>query len=116
MTRPREPILDDAARISYQRRAQRLHQEREDAEAVGDTHRVAKAEQELDWLVNELERLTGLNGTSRQFANGAERARTSVQKALRRALVRIGKEDRELAQLLQADLITGARCCYRKSA
>ena len=110
---PREPILDRAARSAYQRRAQQLRDERDDAEAAGDLGRVARAEHEMDWLVQELRRVTGLTGAPRQFANAEERARTSVQKALRRALESIRKEDADLAQFLQTDIITGSRCCYR---
>ena len=110
---PREPVLDDAARAAYGRRAQELSQELEDAEATGDLGRASKAEQEMDWLTDQLTRLTGLGGTPRQFADAAERARTSVQKALRRAIDSVGKEDTEIAQTLKTDILTGTRCCYR---
>ena len=52
---------------------------------------------------------------ARAFPTEAERARSSVQKAIRRALARIGAADPEIHAYLEATIVTGIRCSYRPS-
>ena len=105
-------MLDTAARQSYARRAHELQTELEDAEACGDEARELAARTELDWLADELNRNTGLGGRSRRFSGEAERARTSVQKAIRRVLQQVERQDAALGQMLCARVVTRLRCCY----
>lgn len=106
-------VLDDEAREAYRRRARELQARLEDAQEAGDLAAAERLTAELDWLVTEVERATGLGGRSRRFADGSERARTAVRKAIRRALDRIGEVEPRIAEQLESDLVTGTRCCYR---
>ncbi|HEY7483289.1 MAG TPA: hypothetical protein VH912_02400 [Streptosporangiaceae bacterium] len=54
-----------------------------------------------------------MGGRPRQFADSAERARTSVGKAIKRAVRRITDADPVIGKELSATVQTGRRCCYR---
>jgi hypothetical protein len=60
----------------------------------------------------ELAASTGLGGRARTFADGRERARTAVQKAIRRAVARIGESTPVLGELLAASVQTGLVCRF----
>jgi hypothetical protein len=111
-TGPGQPVLDAAAKAAYRRRAEELRAEVDDADRCADLARAARARAELDVLIDELSRATGLLGRSRTFADTPERARTSVRKALRRALVAVAAVDEELAAELESRLVTGTRCTF----
>jgi tetratricopeptide (TPR) repeat protein len=106
-----QEVLDEDARRAYR---QRITELQEQIDAVGsDPARAEAARTELDWLLTELGRATGLAGRSRGFPTDAERARSSVQKAIRRALARIEAADPEIRAHLEASIVTGVRCSYR---
>jgi hypothetical protein len=108
----RQEVLDGTARSAYRRRVGELREEIDDAEALADIGRAARAKAELDQLLDELRRLTGLHGRARVFDDADERARTSVQKAIRRAIAAVSEVDPAMGQLLQASIVTGTRCAY----
>jgi len=112
---PSEPVLDARAKAEYRRRIEELRGEVDDAEACADLERAAKARFELDRFVEELARATGFGGRSRSFAGNAERARTSVHKAIKRALALITEVDPALGQEIGGHVVTGMRCVYHRS-
>ena len=112
---PGQDLLDEDARRAYRQRITELQQQIDEAEADSDPISAEVARSELDWLLAELGHATGLAGRSRTFPTDAERARSSVQKAIRRALVRIGTADPEIRAYLEATIVTGVRCSYRPS-
>jgi hypothetical protein len=107
-----EPVLDQRAKADYRRRIEELRSEVDDAEACADLERAAKARLELDRFVEELARSTGFGGRTRSFAGDAERARTSVHKAIKRALAQITEADPALGHEIGAHVVTGMRCVY----
>jgi hypothetical protein len=110
------PVLDAEARQAYRNRVIELEERLEIADLQGDPAGSQAARTELDWLVAELGRATGLGGRVRGFPHDAERARTSVQKAIRRALARISAADATLGAMLSDAVTTGSRCVYRPTA
>ena len=82
----RDPLLDPRAKAAYRRRIEELRTEADDAEQCADIERACTARLELDRYVEELARATGFGGSTRSFADSAERARVSVHKAIKRAL------------------------------
>ena len=110
---PPDPVLDATATASYRRRIADLRHEVDDAEACADLERLGRARAELDHLLEELARATGLAGASRSFTDNAERARVSVHKALKRALQTIGEADATIGRWLTSRLVTGMRCVLR---
>jgi hypothetical protein len=110
---PAEPVLDEAARAAYRIRIAELRAELDHADVIGDPDLGRRAQGELEWVEAELGRLTGLGGRARAFADPRELARTSVQKAIRRALARIRTADQSVADEIEHTLVTGTVCCYR---
>jgi tetratricopeptide (TPR) repeat protein len=107
-----QPLLDEQARQEVRRRLLDLQSDIDEADADADIERASRLRAELDALVDELTRTTGLGGRSRSFAGASERARTSVQKAIRRALDRIGEQAPGLAKSLGESVRTGTRCRF----
>jgi len=101
-----QELLDEDARRAYRERITEIQQQIDEAESESDLIRAEAARSELDWLLSELGHATGLAGRSRAFPTDAERARSSVQKAIRRALVRIGTADPEIRAFLEASIVT----------
>lgn len=106
-------LLDERAKREFRARVEELKSDIEEAETNNDTGRAAKAREELDFLVDELERVTGLGGRTRTFADPSEKARVSVTKAIRRVVDAIAKHDQGLAEYLRRTVSTGLFCSFR---
>jgi tetratricopeptide (TPR) repeat protein len=107
-----QPLLDPPALAAYRRRVTELEDELAEAERFADDERAARARIELDAVVDELARTTNRFGRTRSFSSSNERARTAVQKAVRRTLDHIAHEDPTLGAMLRASVRTGRTCCY----
>jgi tetratricopeptide (TPR) repeat protein len=107
-----EPVLDERAKAAYRRSIEELRSEVDDAEACADLERAARARADLDRFLEELARATGFGGRSRSFVGNAERARTSVNKAIKRALATISEADPALGREIGSKVVTGMRCVY----
>lgn len=107
-----QAIVDDQAREAYARRARELAEVLAEAREVGDLGLVERIEAELDRLTEEVERTTGLGGRARNFTGPAERARTAVRKAIKRAIDSIDAVEPAVGELLRATVSTGYQCTY----
>jgi tetratricopeptide (TPR) repeat protein len=105
-------LLDTKARAAYRRQIEALRNEVEDALAVEDDDRAAKAQVELDAFVAELARAVGLGGRDRRAASAAEKARLNVTRALRGAAARLTEALPEAGAALDRSLRTGLFCAY----
>jgi hypothetical protein len=105
-------VLDDRAKDEYRRRLTALATALDQAEDDGDDHRVELLRDEREALLEELRSATGLHGQSRTFAGPAERARTSVRKALMRAIEEISTVEPAIGKRILASVSTGSTCCY----
>ncbi len=114
--RSRQEVLDGDARRAYRLRIEQLRGELDAADAAGDAARAERAQAELDQLVSALGAATGLGGRARTFADGRERARTAVQKAIRRAVARIAEGAPVLGGALSTSIQTGLVCRYDPAA
>ncbi|REH54412.1 putative ATPase [Kutzneria buriramensis] len=103
-----QSILDDRARAAYLARANEIAGQIPDAEPA----RAEELRRELDALAAELDATTGLGGRSRSFTGPAERARTSVRKAIKRAVDVIRAVAPEVAAVLDSTISTGFQCVY----
>jgi hypothetical protein len=108
----RHELLDKQARVTYAARARELTDDLAEAEANHDIIRAEQLRTELDALVDHLEAATGLNGRPRNFTDQAERARTAVRKAIKRAIDEIDASDPWIADLLRSSVSTGSTCSY----
>ena len=108
----REPVLDDMAKARYRARIGELRAEIDDADLCADLERASRARLEMDELIEQLSRVSGLHGAMRSFVDDRERARVAVRKAITRALDAIGKFDPEIARELEARVVTGSSCMF----
>ncbi len=107
-----QAVVDDQARAAYARRARELAESLAEARAAGNVGLVERIELEMDALSSEVERATGLGGRGRNFSGPAERARTAVRKAIKRAIDTIGMVEPDIAGVLRSRVSTGYQCMY----
>ena len=107
-----QALLDDEAKAAYGARMRELGAELAEAQAHADLGRAEVLRAELDVLVDQLEAAVGLHGQSRTFAGPAERARTAVRKAIKRAIDEIDGANPVVGQALRTSIVTGLSCAY----
>ena len=105
-------LLDDQAKATYRRRITELREEQAEARTLGRVERAEEAEREMDALVAELSRATGLGGRDRFAASSSERARQSVSRRITNALSRIADHHLPFGQMLARCIKTGTYCSY----
>lgn len=105
-------VLDAQAKAAYRRRMQELREDLDEAEAFGDPERAARARAELEALADHVAAAVGLGGRDRSAADAAERARSSVTKAIRVAIRRIATHHPALGSHLDRSVRTGIYCSY----
>ena len=105
-------VLDPQAKAAYKRRLEELQAELEEARTFNDSGRAARAQEEINFLTQELVRAVGLGGRSRKAASPSERARVNVTRAIKAAIERIGKSHPPLGQHLTRTIKTGTFCSY----
>jgi tetratricopeptide (TPR) repeat protein len=105
-------MLDARAKDAYRRRLAEIDDDIDQALAIGDAERAAQAEAERDFLVRELARAFGLGGRDRRAASASERARASVTRAVRHAIIRISEHHAQLGEHLSRTIRTGTYCAY----
>ncbi len=106
------PVLDDVAREAFRRRLADIDDDIDEATRLNDLGRIAKAEMDRQYLVNELTRGVGLGGRARLAGGSSERARTAVARSLRYALDELATRHRQAADHLRASVRTGTYCAY----
>jgi tetratricopeptide (TPR) repeat protein len=106
------PVLDARAKNAYRRRLTEIEDDIEEARAKGDSARAVQADAERDLLVRELSCAVGLGGRDRRVGSAAERARASVTRAVRQAVLRIGEHHPSLGTHLDRTIRTGTYCAY----
>ena len=104
-------LLDAQAKNAYRRRLVEMDEDIEDARLLSDSGRLSQAEAERDFLIRELSRAIGLDGT-RRAGSASERARVSVTRAVRHAISRIRQHDPPLGTHLDRAIRTGIYCVY----
>jgi hypothetical protein len=105
-------MLDDRAKQAYKRRLAEIEEDIEEARALGDIERERQADAERDFLLRELSRAVGLGGRDRRADPPSERARASVTRAMRSAMLRVGEHDPRLGEHLDRTIRTGTYCVY----
>jgi tetratricopeptide (TPR) repeat protein len=107
-----QELLDDEARRALRDRLGDLESAIDAAVLRGNDERAAALQTELDGIIDHLRRSAGPGGRHRKFDDASERARTSVQKAIRRAIASVGRDCPQLASDLTQSVKTGYRCRY----
>jgi tetratricopeptide (TPR) repeat protein len=105
-------LIDDEALRSYRRRVAEIDAELEATRPHGPSRRVADLEREREALRTELSSVLARSGRARRFTGSAERARTSVRKAITRAANSLAAADPELGEEVRTTITTGQSCAY----
>src|ERR1700737_4952756 len=106
-------MLDEQAKVGYRRRLSELREEFEEAKEFGNVERAEHAEKEIDALTRELSRAVGLGGRNRRAASASERARQTINKAIKSVLDRIAQSDATLGEIFSRCIKTGTFCSYQ---
>jgi len=106
------PTLDAAARDAYRRRLTDIEEDIAEATEMNDPVRLEHAERDREFLVAELSRAVDVHGRIRVVGGDAERARTSVFRAIRYAIERLAEAEPSLAEHLRHTVRTGSMCSY----
>jgi len=107
-------ITDRQALDAYRQRLADNDSEADEASRHHDGERVARLEAERRALLDELGRVSDVQGRPRQFANHpAERARKAVTARVRDAIRKMELLLPDLADHLERSIITGTYCRYR---
>jgi tetratricopeptide (TPR) repeat protein len=112
LSSPAQDVLDAPALRSLGRRMSQLEDEIDRATLRGEGDRADQLQRELDEIVGHARAVTRPGERSRRFDDAAERARTSVQKAIRRAIINVARSAPHLGDELLASVHTGHRCAY----
>ena len=107
-----QQLLDETALREIRRQVGALESAIDDAWSRDDESKADDLQRELDELVAHLRTSVAPGGRSRRFDDASERARTSVQKAIRRAITAIGRDCPQLGALLAESVKTGYTCRY----
>jgi hypothetical protein len=105
-------ILDPQAKAAYKQRLEELREEAEDAQICHDLGRIARVQQEIDFLTRELLSGIGLGGRDRRAASPAGRARVNVTRAIKAALQKLSTHHPALGRYLSSTINTGMFCSY----
>jgi tetratricopeptide (TPR) repeat protein len=105
-------MLDARAKEAYRRRLAEIEEDIEEARSFADSERQAQAETERDFLIRELSRAVGLGGRDRRAGSATERARVSVTRAVRAAMIRLREHSPALGAHLDRSIRTGIFCDY----
>jgi hypothetical protein len=106
-------ILDEQAKNQYRRRLSNLRKESEEAKALGAVERAERVEFEISALTKELARAVGLKGRDRRAGSAAERARQSLNKAIKVAIEKITELEPTIGGYLSRTINTGTFCSYQ---
>jgi tetratricopeptide (TPR) repeat protein len=112
LSSPAQDVLDAPAIRSLSRRMSQLEDEIDRATLRGQGDRAEQLQRELDEIVGHARVVSRPGERSRRFDDAAERARTSVQKAIRRAISNVARSAPHLGAELLASVHTGHRCAY----
>lgn len=107
------PVLDAHAKAQFRQRLLDIEEEIAEATEYNDDERLRKAEDEKQFILDELSVAAGLGGRDRVTGSDSERARVAVTRAIRSALRRIAAAHPALGDHLDRTIHTGTFLSYR---
>lgn len=112
----RHDVIDEDALVQYRQRLADIDAELDEIHGYGDVERSQTLTVERDAVLDEVKRSVGLHSRVRTLPSDAERARSSVSKAIRRSIERLAILHPSLGYELAATIKTGQYCSYQPSA
>lgn len=108
-----EPVIDEKARMAYEKRIKDLREEIDESEKNNDLERSRKLNEELSSLADHIAKSLGLSGRKRKLNSEVEKTRTAVTWRIRSAVKKIKAVHPSLARHLNNTLATGTFCSYQ---
>jgi hypothetical protein len=105
-------VLDSQTQTELRAKVRDLQSDLDDALERSNAGAAVGLRAELDRIADEVERSTALFGRSRVFVDDAERARTAVQKSIRRVFDEVEQQAPALGVELRKSIRTGSRCSF----
>lgn len=106
------PVVDRETVAQLKEERERLKEEAEEAEAMGDIEAAARAKEKQQQIEDFLRSALGFGGRIRAAGGKLERARKKVYSAIKRALDAIAAEHPELHMHLKSSIKTGLTVSY----
>ena len=106
------PVLDRAAKTAYKHRVRELREELEEPKSFNDVGRIARIEEEMQFISSELLRAEGLGGRNRTWTSDNKKARVSVANAIRATLNKTRQEHTEAGCFFAITIKTGYFCSF----
>jgi hypothetical protein len=106
------PVLDGTAKSAYKHRVLELREELEESKSFNDVGRIARIEEEIDFISRELLRAEGLGGRNRTWTSEGSRARVSVANAISTTLNKIRQEHAAAGRFFATTIKTGYFCSF----
>lgn len=108
-----EPVFDEKAKRSYQKKILELQEEIQWSEQNNDLERTTSLQQEYDDIVDHLSASLGMRGKIRKAHDPIDKARSAVTWRIRNAIRKIEKTHPSLGKHLSVSIKTGLFCSYR---
>ena len=105
------PLMDEQGKKEYQLRIKELNEQIEEADELGDTHKVEELKDEKDKIVKQLAADFGLGGKPRSSNDFYEQIRKNVTNCINREKTKLKKSFPELETHLMF-INTGWECSY----
>lgn len=107
-----EPVFDEKAKRSYQKRIASLQEEIRLCEEHNDLHRTAALRKEYDDIIDHLSTSLGLGKKVRVANDPVDKTRSAVTWRIRNAIQKIRKANPSLGKHLALSIKTGLFCSY----
>ena len=107
-----EPLFDEKAKRSYQKKIRELQEEIRWSENNNDLQRSTYLHEEYDQIVEHLTSSLGLKGKVRKSYDNLDKTRSAVTWRIRNAIQRIEKVHPMLGKHLSTSIRTGILCSY----
>jgi TolB-like protein len=107
-----EPVFDERAKRSYQKKILELQEEIRWSENNNDLQRSSYLHEEYDQIVDHLSSSLGLKGRIRKSHDNFDKTRSAVTWRIRNAIQKIEKAHPILGKHLSASIRTGIFCSY----
>ncbi len=107
-----EPVFDERAKRSYQKKILELQEEIRWSENNNDLQRSSYLHEEYDHIVDHLSSSLGLTGRIRKSHDNLDKTRSAVTWRIRNAIQKIEKAHPILGKHLSASIRTGIFCSY----
>ncbi len=108
-----DAVIDAKYKKQLADRIKEINDQMESARLQEDDANEEMLQAELDEILDQFSKATGLGGKSRKFSGDAEKARINLTMQIKTAIEKMRQHNPELAKHLDDTIETGSHCAYR---